>query len=131
MWPHPIGLYIALLGLASVLVFQPLIYQLSCALVGVKVPRFLAAVATVVAGVVAGVLVGGLWSVTGGLILAQISGALAMASGMLISLMACAVVYSASLRVGMKQAVGVAVVSHLVSMALFAGAFATFLPQNI
>jgi len=115
-----LGPVVWLAGLASVLVVQPLVLQLSCALVGVKVPRFVAALLSVAAVVVAAVLVGAVWSVTGGLILGQISAWLGAASGLVVSALTASIVYSASLRVSMGKAFGVAVVSHLLSSAMFA-----------
>ena len=117
------AIVLAVFGVVVLFAIQPLILQLSCAVTGQKVPTFFASVGTVIAAFIASLLVGFLWSLTGGLILAQFSGVLAAVAGLVVSMLVVSVVYSASLRIALNKAVGVALVGHVIGL-VFTGGFA-------
>ncbi len=124
-----IAVILALCGVAALLIIQPLIFQLACALVGEKVPGYFSAAATVVAAFVASLVVGFVWSFTGGLILAQISTVLAVLASFLLSMCVGSVVYSATLRIALTRAFGIAVVGHMLGL-VFTAAF-VFVIRNL
>jgi len=118
-----VAVILAVCGVALLFAIQPLIFQLSCALVGEKVPTFFTAVGAIIAAFIASLVVGFLWSLTGGLILMQISTVLAAVASLLVSMCVTSVVYSATLRIAMTRAFGVALVGHILGL-VFTGGFA-------
>jgi len=108
----------ALTALALLFLVQPFVFQLSCAMAGVKPPPVARAAGITFAVFVLGTLASLIWGLSGGLVLSFVHGGLGVVSGLAVVALVTAVITSAVLRISLGAGARVAVVHHILGALL-------------